>query len=159
MAPIVHVMRQRALLDDLFMDQEWARFYAELYPHVDRDKLARGEPIVALVLDGMQILAGLAGSMWGGVLEINDLIVSHECRGMGYGEQLLQAAEKWAGERGGHVMCLETGDRWPAKTFYLRYGFAVQTFLPHFYFGDDYVLLVKRLVPGPTKTNLPGLEV
>ena len=47
-----------------------------------------------------EVLGGCLGEIWGGWLAVNILWVTEPLRGRGYGRQLLEAAERYAVERG-----------------------------------------------------------
>jgi GNAT superfamily N-acetyltransferase len=128
-----------------FMAAAWAQFYRKLYPASPQEQFVSGESVFIGAYDVGQQVGGLQGGFWGGVLAIEELIIDPAYRSQGIGQELLQAAEKWALAQGGHALQLQTGNAWPAKKFYLKCGFEVLTVMPHFYFGTDYVLLVKRL--------------
>ncbi len=71
-----------------------------------------------------QIMAGVYGWTWGGVLEVNKLWVRADARGRGYGTQLLQAAEREGIRRGAQLALLDTYS-FQAPEFYQQHGYQV----------------------------------
>ena len=71
-----------------------------------------------------QIVAGVNGGMWAGYLEIKNLWVREDLRGMGYGRRLLAAAEQKALAHGCAKVLLDTHD-FQAPEFYKKYGYTV----------------------------------
>src|SRR6476619_3766544 len=57
---------------------------------------------------GREVLGGLLGGIWGGVLYVRILWVAQALRGQGHGQRLLEAAERRAVERGCRHVFLDT---------------------------------------------------
>src|SRR5262249_2835493 len=57
---------------------------------------------------GDEVLGGLLGSLWGGWLYVQHLWVAAPLRGQGHGRRLMQAAERYAAERGCRNAHLDT---------------------------------------------------
>jgi len=74
--------------------------------------------------DGGQVFGGILGYEWGGWLHITHLWVSDALRGMGFGKQLLAAAEEHATRNGCRRSLLETFS-FQARPFYERFGYEV----------------------------------
>jgi len=70
------------------------------------------------------LLAGLAGTTWGGYLEIMALWVRADQRGKGFGTRLLAAAEQDACAHGCRHAVLDTHS-FAAPAFYQKHGYAV----------------------------------
>jgi GNAT superfamily N-acetyltransferase len=121
------------------LDRELYAFNAEATGHRDIQDLrieARGE-------DG-GLLAGLAGSTWGGCGFIELIWVRADRRRGGLGTQLLAAAETEIRRRGCDQVALSTYS-FQAPGFYLRAGYTEcgrRSDVPH---GYDQILFVKRL--------------
>jgi GNAT superfamily N-acetyltransferase len=69
-----------------------------------------------------EVMGGLLGAIWGGWLHVAILSVSEPLRGRGYGRQLLEAAERYAVERGCTQAWLTTFS-FQAPEFYPRFGY------------------------------------
>lgn len=71
-----------------------------------------------------EVVGGLLGAIWGGVLYVRILWVSASLRGRGFGRRLVEAAEQRAVERGCRHVFLDTFD-FQAPGFYERLGYRV----------------------------------
>jgi ribosomal protein S18 acetylase RimI-like enzyme len=71
---------------------------------------------------GDEVVGGLLGGIWGGVLFIRILWVSEALRGQGFGRRLLDMAERRGMERGCRHVFLDTFD-FQAPGFYERLGY------------------------------------
>lgn len=71
---------------------------------------------------GDEVVGGLLGGIWGGVLFIRILWVSEALRGQGFGRRLLNMAERRGMERGCRHVFLDTFD-FQAPGFYERLGY------------------------------------
>jgi GNAT superfamily N-acetyltransferase len=69
-----------------------------------------------------EVLGGLLGAIWGGWLHVAILWVAEPLRGRGYGSQLLEAAERYAIERGCTRAWLTTFS-FQAPGFYPKLGY------------------------------------
>jgi GNAT superfamily N-acetyltransferase len=69
-----------------------------------------------------QIVGGLHGRVWDGVLEINLIWVHEDFRGEGYGRKLMEVAEAEGIARGCELAVLRTFD-YQAPEFYTRLGY------------------------------------
>jgi len=80
-------------------------------------------PVNLFLYDGGQeVVGGLLGSIWGGVLYVRILWVAAALRGQGHGGRLLEAAERRAGERGCRHVFLDTFS-FQAPGFYAKQGY------------------------------------
>jgi GNAT superfamily N-acetyltransferase len=121
------------------LDRELCAFNAEVTGHRDLQPLR----IEAREDDG-GLLAGLAGSTWGGCGYIDLIWVRADRRRCGLGSQLLAAGETEIRRRGCDQVALSTYS-FQAPAFYLRSGYTEcgrRTAFPH---GYDQILYVKRL--------------
>lgn len=121
------------------IDRELSAFNAEVTGHRDFQQLrieARGE-------DG-GLLAGLAGSTWGGCGFIELIWVRADRRRGGLGTQLLAAAEQEISRRGCDQVALSTYS-FQAPGFYLRSGYTECGRRSAFPRGYDQILFVKQL--------------
>jgi GNAT superfamily N-acetyltransferase len=74
--------------------------------------------------DGDEIVGGLLGAIWGGVLHVRILWVAEALRGRGHGRRLLEAAERRAAERGCRHVFLDTFS-FQAPGFYEKLGYQI----------------------------------
>lgn len=117
-----------------------------LYEHNSRQTGRDDGRLFALFIrDGDQeIVAGISGWTWAGACEIRDLWVHPAWRGLGYGRELLAAAEQQARERGCQVVLLSSYS-FQAPVFYQKLGYELAWRLDDFPPGHQYCYLVKRL--------------
>ncbi len=80
-----------------------------------------------------------------GVATIDAIIVKMSERGKGVGKLLVTHLIESAKKKECHVMKLETGMQWPARTFYEKFGFKIRTVLPNYYLNQEFVLMDLRL--------------
>jgi GNAT superfamily N-acetyltransferase len=91
-----------------------------------------------------EIIAGLSGWTWAQACQVQTLWVHPSLRGQGYGEKLLEAAEKEARERGCKIIMLESYS-FQAPAFYQKHGYELAFQLQDFPPGHQNNFLVKRL--------------
>lgn len=104
-----------------------------------------GEWIAFFIRDADdRIVAGIAGAVWGGCLEIRQFWVEDARRGQGIGTQLFAAAEAEARRRGCTQMFLATFS-FQAPAFYARRGFDVVASIDDCPHGHTNLLLRKRI--------------
>ena len=92
-----------------------------------------------------EILGGLLGNIWGGWLYVEILWVSQPLRRRGHGQQLLEAAERYAIERGCTRAWLTTFS-FQAPGFYPKSGYETFAVLEDHPTGHQHHFLQKRLV-------------
>lgn len=109
-----------------------------------------------------EVLGGLLGTIWGGWLNVGLLWVAEPLRGRGYGTQLLEAAERYAVERGCTRAWLTTFS-FQAPGFYPKLGYESFGVLEDHPIGHRHHFFQKRLIArgdsGPgrePRTNRPG---
>ena len=73
---------------------------------------------------GDEVVGGLLASTWGGVMFIRILWVSEALRGQGFGQRLVEMAERRAAERGCRRVFLDTFS-FQAPGFYQKLGYQV----------------------------------
>ena len=106
-------------------------------------------PVGFYLRDGRgEVLGGLLGEVWGGSLFVSHLWVAEAARGAGHGTRLLQAAERYAIERGCQGAFLGSFS-FQAPAFYQKQGYEVFGVLEDHPPGHRLFLLRKRLVAGP----------
>jgi GNAT superfamily N-acetyltransferase len=91
------------------------------------------------------VAGGLVGATYLGWLQVQAVWVSDELRGLGYGTELMQAAENEAVRRGCPRVFLETLS-FQALPFYEKCGYTVVSKLPDFPPGGCRYALTKELV-------------
>jgi len=90
-------------------------------------------------------LGGLLGNLWGGWLHVTHLWVAAPARRQGCGTGLLQAAERYAVERGCRAAHLETHS-YEARPFYEKLGYQVFAALDDYPPGHAKYFLRKELI-------------
>jgi GNAT superfamily N-acetyltransferase len=102
-------------------------------------------PLAFLLRDAAgEVLGGVLGDIWGGWLHISFLWVAHPLRGRGWARRLMQAAERYAVERGAHDANLETFS-FQARPLYEKLGYQVFAQLDDFPPGHTKYFLRKKL--------------
>lgn len=94
--------------------------------------------------DLQEIVAGLSGWTWAHACEIRQLWVHPSWRGQGYGQALLEFAEREARTRGCNVILINSYS-FQAPGFYQKCGYELAWRLLDFPPGNQYCYLVKRL--------------
>lgn len=102
--------------------------------------------VVTVRDDNKEVVGGLVGATYLGWLHVHALWLPEELRGLGYGADLLAAAEAEAVRRGCANAFLETLS-FQALPFYEKHGYAVFCTLPDFPPGGAKYSLSKSL-PG-----------
>ncbi len=97
---------------------------------------------------GDEVLGGLLGSVWGGVLFVRILWVAQALRGRGHGRRLLEAAEQRAVERGCRHVFLDTFS-FQAPGFYEKQGYEIYARAEDWPVGHAHYFLRKRLPSRP----------
>ena len=106
-------------------------------------------PVGFYLRDGREeVLGGLLGEIWGGSLDVSHLWVAEAARGAGHGTRLLQAAERYAIERGCRGAFLGSFS-FQAPAFYQKQGYEVFGVLEDHPPGHRMFLLRKRLAAPP----------
>jgi GNAT superfamily N-acetyltransferase len=90
-------------------------------------------------------LGGLLGDLWGGWLHVSHLWVAAPARRCGNGTRLMQAAERYAVDRGCHAATLETAS-FEARPFYEKLGYRVFAALDDYPPGHTKYFLRKQLL-------------
>ncbi|HUM17741.1 MAG TPA: GNAT family N-acetyltransferase [Candidatus Nitrosotalea sp.] len=107
--------------------------------------LAEYSPVNLFLYDqGDEVVGGLLGAIWGGVLYIRFLWVSEALRGKGHGRRLLDAAERRAVERGCRQVFLDTFS-FQAPGFYEKQGYEVYARADDWPVGHAHYFLRKGL--------------
>jgi GNAT superfamily N-acetyltransferase len=94
-----------------------------------------------------EVMGGLLGALWGGWLHVAILWVAEPLRGRGYGRQLLDAAERYAVERGCTQAWLTTFS-FQAPGFYPKLGYERFGVLEDHPTGHRHHFFQKRLAGG-----------
>ncbi len=92
-----------------------------------------------------RIVAGIAGAVWGGCLEIRQFWIDEGRRRQGLGTRLLAAVEEEARRRGCRQILLATFS-FQAPEFYAKRGFEVVASVDDHPRGHTNLILRKRLV-------------
>jgi GNAT superfamily N-acetyltransferase len=95
-----------------------------------------------------EVMGGLLGEIWGGWLHVTYLWVAEPARGAGNATRLLQAAERYAIERGCQGAFLGSYS-FQARPFYEKRGYQVFGMLEDHPPGHRLFLLQKRLATAP----------
>jgi len=93
---------------------------------------------------GREVLGGLLGGIWGGVLYVRILWVAQALRGQGHGQRLLEAAERRAVERGCRHVFLDTFS-FQAPGFYAKQGYEIYARAEDWPVGHAHLFLRKAL--------------
>ena len=110
--------------------------------------LTEYSPVNLFLRDGSaEVLGGLLGAIWGGVLYVRILWVAQALRGQGHGQRLLLAAERRAIERGCRHVFLDTFS-FQAPGFYLKQGYEIYARADDWPVGHAHYFLRKGL-PSP----------
>ena len=91
-----------------------------------------------------EVMGGLLGQIWGGWLHVTYLWVAEPARGKGNATRLMNAAEKYAVERGCGGAFLETFS-FQARPFYEKLGYRLFGVLEDYPPGHSQFFLKKRL--------------
>jgi len=111
--------------------------------------LSEYSPVSLFLRDqGDEVLGGLLGSIWGGVLYVRMLWVAQALRGQGHGWRLLETAERRARERGCRHVFLDTFS-FQAPGFYEKHGYAIYARADDWPVGHAHYFLRKDLPGAP----------
>ena len=107
--------------------------------------------------DGDEVVGGLLGGIWGGVLYVRILWVAEALRGKGHGRRLLNTAEQRAIERGCRQVFLDTFS-FQAPRFYEKLGYEIYARADDWPVGHTHYFLRKALhaAPGPPGSLISG---
>lgn len=105
-----------------------------------------GSVTAAVRDDAGEVLAGLAGWVWGGTCWVESLWVREDQRGAGLGSQLLQAVDREAESRSCHQIALHT-HTFQAVDFYRRHGFEEVGRIDGYPTGHAIVLMRRDIAP------------
>ena len=94
---------------------------------------------------GDKIVGTISGKHEGGVVYIDDLIVSELMRGQGVGRLLIKEAEMVGKKYNAHKIQLITGKGWKANEFYKKLGFSTVAILPNHHFHKDFIVYHKLI--------------
>jgi GNAT superfamily N-acetyltransferase len=98
--------------------------------------------------DGDEVVGGLLGAIWGGILYIRIVWISEPLRGRGLGRRLLDAAERRARERGCRHAFLDTFS-FQAPGFYEKLGYRTYARADDWPVGHTHHFLRKDLPTAP----------
>jgi ribosomal protein S18 acetylase RimI-like enzyme len=113
--------------------------------NVDLTEIEPAGPLAIFVRADGEIVAGIDGFMWAGVLQVNNLWVREDLRGHGYGRRLLSRLEEAARARECVQSVLETHS-FQAPGFYLKLGYQIVGTIEQYPPGEQKYTLRKRLV-------------
>ena len=85
---------------------------------------------------GDEVMGGLLGAIWGGALYVRILWVSEALRGQGFGQRLMETAERRAVERGCRHVFLDTFS-FQAPGFYEKLGYRTYATADNWPMGQD----------------------
>jgi len=91
-----------------------------------------------------EVMGGVTGLIWGGVLYISFVWVDEATRGKGSGTRLMDAAEAYARERRCHMVALDTHS-FQARPFYEKRGYEVVATIDDYPKGHQKFYLKKML--------------
>jgi ribosomal protein S18 acetylase RimI-like enzyme len=98
--------------------------------------------------DADEVVGGLLGAIWGGILYIRIVWISEPLRGRGLGRRLLDAAERRARERGCRHVFLDTFS-FQAPGFYEKLGYRIYAKADDWPVGHAHHFLRKDLPASP----------
>lgn len=128
-----------------FKKKEWKLVHPEHYGVELDEEYWDTKHLFLEAIEGKKIVGVITSEYMAGVLYIPELIISHNHRGKGIGKVLLEKAERWVKNQGGHEVYLLTGKKWRAKDFYKKLGYKIAAEMPKHYSKTDFVLLRKFL--------------
>lgn len=128
-----------------FNKSEWKLVHPEHFGKEQNDKYWTKKIFFFKAEDKSQVVGTLDGDNIAGVMNISQLIVAHDKRGLGIGKKLMQEAEKLAKANGLHKIYLHTGTGWKAVEFYEMLGFIKETKLKNHYEHKDFWIMSKIL--------------
>jgi GNAT superfamily N-acetyltransferase len=102
---------------------------------------------IAVRDNGGSVVGGLVGATYLGWLQVQAVWISDELRGLGFGTELMQAAEEEAIRRGCPRVFLETLS-FQALPFYEKRGYEIVNQIPDFPPGGCRYALTKALTSG-----------
>jgi GNAT superfamily N-acetyltransferase len=97
---------------------------------------------------GDEVVGGLLGAIWGGALYVRILWVSEALRGQGFGQRLMETAERRAVERGCRHVFLDTFS-FQAPAFYEKLGYRTYAKADDWPVGHVHHFLRKDLPTAP----------
>lgn len=125
-----------------FNESEWKKadekYYGKENKWVEKEFVFKAE-------ENGKIVGSISGKFAAGVLHIDDLIVAKNKRGKGVGKMLMQKAEKFGREMGGHKAYLITGKAWGVRKFYEDLGYIKTSDFPNHFHHVDFVVYEKPL--------------
>lgn len=146
--PVITHLKRKTKGFNAFRKLAWDHHYQATLGPVWTPTIADGHPLLLQATRiGEGMVGALVGSMWGGITGVEELVIHPDYKGHGVGRQLLQEAATWTLGQGGRALSLSTGADWAALEFYRHLGFVEIGRAADFYFGQEFVWLVKRLAP------------
>lgn len=125
-----------------FNDREWVgadrKYYGKTSEWIKEKYVFKAEE------DG-KIVGMISGKYEEGVLYIDDLIVAEDKRGLGVGKALVQKAEAYGKEKGGHKAYLITGKTWDLRKFYESLGYVNTGEFKNHFRHVDFVIYEKLI--------------
>lgn len=124
---------------------EWLLVHPEHFGHEQDQQHWKDVKFHLCARDGSRIVGRLDGFYMAGVMCVDQIMVAHDRRDEGIGQELMAKAEKIARENRLHKIHLETGTDWKAVKFYEKLGYGKEAKLRNHYEGTDFLVMSKFL--------------
>jgi ribosomal protein S18 acetylase RimI-like enzyme len=141
---ITSLKRKSRLLTD-FREMEWKKIHFEHFGSVQNPELWKKKKFTYVAKAGRKLVGSINGDFMGGVMFIDQLIVSEDLRSKGIGRLLMAKAEILATANNIHKIYLHTGVGWRSVAFYKKLGFTTEAKIKYMWEKKDIWVMTKEL--------------